>query len=183
MKVKYLILLIIIIITIQLSLKNSYANNENSCVNCKLINGKKNGLCIEKLDSLIVYAYYKNGLRNGVCVNYDRINGKVISFSEYKNGDEVVWYQFDLDGHLLFKGVNCEKNTKLTVKGYSGKRVKYPYKIYIYFYYLNGIVKEEGIILFDDSPLVDSEKKGLWKYYDSNGKYKKSIIHDGEVSP
>ena len=183
-----LMLLAITIVLVGLPFQTSAEHkktNKVTCSDCNLINkeGKKDGLWNEDTGHGLEEIYYKNGLRDGVYKRYNAVNGKLMFFGEYTKGKQSgSWYFFNENGHLILMDKKIGQNTDLTVMRDDGKRIKPNNKSYIKEYYYIGVIKEEGIALYDDddSPEIFFFKKGKWQYYDSSGKLIKTEIHDGE---
>jgi antitoxin component YwqK of YwqJK toxin-antitoxin module len=152
------------------------------CTDCNKTDkpGKKFGLWIE--DDGLTETYYKNGLKHGIYKKYFPINGKLQGFGEFRNGRSVSnWYHFDEQSKLLMIEKNITKNTDITVTQDDGKKVKLSDKSYITLYYPNGIVREEGIAVYNDDAQIGFYKFGLWKYYDETGNLIKTKIEDGDI--
>jgi antitoxin component YwqK of YwqJK toxin-antitoxin module len=131
--------------------------------------GRKQGLWIERKGQ--AEAYYKDDLRNGVFKAYNRKNGKLSGFGEYKEGVKSgIWYYFDNSSYLILIESNIRKNERLTRIRDDAKAIK-PINIsYAKFYYPSGTIKKEGLVLYDEDIEIDYYKTGQWKYYTENGK-------------
>jgi antitoxin component YwqK of YwqJK toxin-antitoxin module len=131
--------------------------------------GKKVGLWIE--NNGLMETYYKDGLRDGVFKSYFGSNGRLDVFGEYRNGNPAgIWYFFNEKGHLILLEKEIGKNPGLTVKGDDGRTMRPPFKSYVIEYHPNGMIKEEGIALYEKSIQIDFYKKKIWRYYDPSGK-------------
>jgi len=142
-----------------------------NCTDCNLkdTQGKKYGLWIERNGSVEVY--YKNNQRDGVYKAYNRKNGKLLGLGEYKEGNKSgKWYFFDESSHLLFTEENIKENKEYTRMRDDGVKVTPKFTSYVKNYYPNGVIKEEGQILYDEDVEIDYYKTGTWKYYDKEGK-------------
>jgi antitoxin component YwqK of YwqJK toxin-antitoxin module len=183
---KYIISLAVLVLNISLSVPfQSQANaaNENivqtTCSDCNLRDsqGRKVGLWIE--ENGLKEIYYKDGLRHGIYKSYYRKNGKLEGLGECENGNKTgTWYYFDEESHLVGIEKGITKNPGLTVKREDGERMTPLFKSYFIRYYPNGVIKEEGIALYDKEIEIDFFKKGTWKYYDQSGKLIKTEEHD-----
>ncbi len=153
---------------------NSNSNLAN-CTDCNLKNaqGKKYGLWIEAKGNTEIY--YKNNLRDGLYKMYNRKNGKVLCLGEFKEGNKSgKWFFFNESSHLLFTEENIKENKEYTKTGDDGVKVTPKFTSYVKNYYLNGMIKEEGQVLYDEDIEIDFYKTGIWRYYDNEGNLKET---------
>ena len=145
----------------------------NQDYNLKNEHEKKFGFWIE--DDAEEELYYKNGVRDGIYKRYYSPNGKLLFFGEYKNGHRVgLWYFFHQDGYLILTEKEIAKNTNLTVRRDDGVRIMPANRSYVTEYYSNGMVKDEGLALYDDDVVIYFFKKGKWKYYKPSGELERT---------
>lgn len=138
--------------------------------------GKKEGLWIEY--NGLITAYYKNGVKDGVFIYYNRKYGRVHAFGEYKQDfPSGTWYYFNDEGILLFTETNIEKNTKYTRMRDDGVEITPLFTSYLVEYYPNGYKKAEGRVLYDEDVEIVNYKTGTWKYYDKQGKLVQTKEH------
>jgi hypothetical protein len=138
--------------------------------------GKKEGLWIENKG--MIMAYYKNGIKDGVYINYNRKNGRIHAFGEYKQDfPSGKWYFFNDEGILLFTEENIEKNTKYKRMRDDGVEITPMFTSYVTNYYPNGYIKEEGRVLYSEDIEIDYFKTGTWKYYNKQGKLEQTKEH------
>lgn len=138
--------------------------------------GMKIGLWIENKGNTFVY--YKNGLKNGIFTNYNRKNGKIHAFGEFKDDLPTgKWYFFNEAGFLLFTEENIEKNTEFKRQRDDGVEITPKFTSYVKDYYPNGNVKEEGRVLYSEDIEIDYYKTGTWKYYNEEGVLKETKEH------
>ncbi len=136
-------------------------------------NEEKEGLWVENKGLTLVY--YQDGLRNGIYVNYNRKNGKIHAFGEYHKGlPSGKWYFFNDDGILLSTEEGIELNSKYKRLRDDGVEITPKFTSYVQNFYPNGILKEEGRVLYSEDIEIDFFKTGTWKYYDTNGKLKET---------
>ncbi len=129
--------------------------------------GLKTGLWIENKG--LIEVYYKNNLRDGVYRAYNKKNGKLSGFGEYtKDMKSGTWHYFDEKSQLFMKEQNISINHR-KIKRDDGVEILPQFKSYVILYYPDGIIKEEGNVLYDEDIEIDFFKTGLWKYYDSKG--------------
>jgi len=148
------------------------------CTNCNKTdaNGKKQGLWREiDYGGDYTETYYKDGLLHGVYRTYSLKYPHVLTeLGEFKKGEYTGnFYSFvGTNGEpLSVMSIiirNIEK-TDIIVKC-PDREIKFKYKSYEEDYFPSGVLKEEGILLFDESFHTDGFKYGKWKYYDKNGK-------------
>jgi antitoxin component YwqK of YwqJK toxin-antitoxin module len=154
---------------------NRVINYPPSAVNCSNCNfkdslGRKQGLWVDD-DEVAVTVYYKDNKRDGVYIAYSQVSCSVIRFGEYSKGIPCgKWYYFDERNHLEFTEENIQRNTKYTWKRENGIEVPYEFTSYLRDYYTNGIIKDEGQVLYNEDAQIESDKIGTWKYYDEKGK-------------
>lgn len=98
------------------------------------------------------------------------LKGNVICFWEYTNGRKSgTWYHFRDKGHLMIIQKDFKINTDTV---FISNSVKYVYhRCYTMTYYSNGVVKNEGVLLWDEDAELDiifeyCERK----YYDESGR-------------
>lgn len=121
-------------------------------------------------------AVYKDNKLDGVYQYYSQVSCTVVRFGEYSKGSVCgKWYYFDEVGYLQFTEENIKKNVKYTLKRDDGVRVPYEFTSYLRDYYPNGIVKDEGQVLYNEDVQIDNDKVGQWKYYDQNGRLLKTV--------
>lgn len=138
--------------------------------------GQKIGLWVEN-DGLIE-AYYRDGELEGIFKSYYRKNGKLGVFGEYTNGDRTgTWYYFNETGQIYMIECEISKNVNLQVLRDDGELITPEFKSFLSFYYPNGNIKEEGVVLFDEDIEIDFFKYGTWKYYDQEGNLLKVEDH------
>jgi antitoxin component YwqK of YwqJK toxin-antitoxin module len=148
----------------------SNTSGQTNCNNVNQLNneGKKVGLWIEDKD--LTYVYYKNGLRNGLYIHYNQKNGKVHRIGEYREGLHTgKWFYFNEEGFLLFTEENIKQNVNISRIRDDGVKIIPKYTSYVIDYYRNGVVKEEGQVLYSEDIQVDYYKTGIWKYYNEEG--------------
>jgi len=142
-------------------------------VNLLNTKGQKEGLWIEDNTNYKGYTYFHKGKPNGIFYCIKKWNNSLIWFGEDPNGEySGTYYMFDDDGHLMYI---C-KNFKPNKSSISLSTTIPESKCYCINYYPNGYVESEGILLFSDSPVVDSFEYGEWKYYDENGNFKETKV-------
>jgi antitoxin component YwqK of YwqJK toxin-antitoxin module len=184
---KYLHIIMILVVLLapfRLEAAERQTNRAKACTDCNTKNaeGNKEGLWIEDSGQGVEEAFYRNGIKEGVYKQYNAGNGRLLFFGEYKNGlPSGTWYMFDESSHLIMIEEFRGKNGNLTVKRDDGKRIKPKYKAYLKIFHNNGVLKEEGIALYYDSPEIDFFKKGKWYYYDVEGKLLVTSIEDGRM--
>ena len=132
--------------------------------------GQKEGYWIEDRGFDTIELYYKSGKKSGVCKSFSK-RGILSTFGEYFEGKIAgTWYYFGDKGHLLCIQKDFMVNKDIITLD-SGKKHIYPNKCYTIQYHPNGIIKEEGILLWNDDPeMDDTQEYGEWKYYDETGK-------------
>jgi len=141
--------------------------------------GNKVGLWVENNGQIEVY--YKDGLRDGVFRLYEGNTWRLTLFGEFRNGRRVgIWYFFDREGYLYWVEKDIGENLGLSVKRDDGKSIVPKFRSYITEYYPNGVVKAEGIALYNEDPVIDYFKKGIWKYYDASGRPIRTEDHGQE---
>lgn len=133
-------------------------------------NGKKQGLWIEEEGITRIEQYYKNGVRSGTYKQY--LAEKLVILGEYTNGKETgIWYYYN-NGILMMTFERYATNyDTITSEGIKGCYVP-DYKCYYKGYHPNGIVAEEGWLLWDEGSCPESDlsmEYGTWKYYDEKG--------------
>ena len=125
-----------------------------------------------------IEAYFKNGVRDGVFKTYNRKNGKLSSFGEFREGKKsATWYYFDEDSRLILTECKIEQNKNYIRFRDDGVKIVPNFTSYAKFYYPNGYVKEEGRILYSEDIEIDYYKTGSWKYYDISGALKETKKH------
>ena len=130
--------------------------------------GNKTGLWIE--DSGYAEVYYQNNRLNGISKTYYKINGTLESFGQYVDGlKSGTWYYFNENNHLSFIEKSISFNNKDKIKNEEGVYIKPMYKSYVIFYNINGNIKEEGYVIYDESVEIDFFKLSNWKYYNEYG--------------
>lgn len=130
-------------------------------------NGQKHGLWIENGWE----SHYKHGKLNGVFVSYGKINNKIFFVGEYTEDEPTgTWYMFSEDGIPLSKMFDIIKNDTIVI-GDNKKIMRYKpvYKAHWVDYYPSGGIQGEGILLFDEDPLLEFYNYGMWTYYDEEG--------------
>lgn len=146
-------------------------------------NNKKEGFWIEEDGSSHFRRelYYKNGIRHGFYKSYR--NGRLRGFGEYKDGKMVgTWYDFGDSGELVSLQNNFTENKDTFV--IDGYKILYPYRCYMILYYPNGNKKSEGIILWEEDPMMDtSQEIGEWKYYTEEGELKDTQVYNYKKLP
>ncbi|MBX9188463.1 hypothetical protein HCG69_10315 [Bacteroides sp. K03] len=142
----------------------------NDKVNKRNNKGQKEGYWIEDRGFDTIELYYQNGRKSGVFKSYSK-KGTLDAFGEYTDGRKSgTWYYFGDRGHLEMIQKDFKINTD-TVSLDNNARYIYPYKCYTITYYPNGIVQNEGILLWDEDSELDTVREyGEWKYYDESGK-------------
>lgn len=139
-------------------------------------NKKKTGLWIEN-DGLTT-VYYQDGLKNGIYINYNRNNRNVHAFGNYVNDlPSGIWYYFNDDGFLLFTEESIERNTCYKRIRDDGVEIMPRFTSLIKDYHLNGKLKGQGRVLYDEDIEIDYFKIGTWRYYDESGELKEKIDH------
>jgi len=130
---------------------------------------KKEGYWKEDRGFDTIELYYKNGQKSGVFKSYSK-KGVLSSFGEYIDDKKTgIWYYFGDKGHLMMIQKDFSINTDTVILD-NKKKYVYPHKCYIVSYYPNGVIKEEGILLWNDDPEMDDSREfGEWKYYDETG--------------
>ena len=130
--------------------------------------GKKTGLWIEDYKPIRVFAYYKNGLREGICQVIQQSTGDLYSIGEFKEGIKTgTWYHFN-NNFLLSKVYNIESNSQY--KRVDGGTIIFPtHTATVIKYHPNGVIRSEGRILFNEDYEAESDDYGIWKYYDEQG--------------
>lgn len=145
--------------------QKDYMNKVNQ-LNSK---GQKEGYWIEDRGFDTIELYYKDGQKSGLFKSYSK-KGVLSAFGEYINGEITgIWYYFGDRGHLIMVQKDFSINAD-TIILENGRKYFYPRKCYTISYYPNGIMEEEGILLWNDDPEMDDvQKYGEWKYYDETG--------------
>ena len=150
---------------------SSKEQSENSpCIDCNKTdeNGRKQGLWIEGDETSHIEMHYKDGIISGVFKHF--LAGKLFSLGEFTDGHySGIWYYYDDDGGIESSCENFAPNHDTIHQKWAEKCVP-DYKCYLKLYYSNGNIKEEGWIVWNESPLSDfSLQHGIWKYYDETG--------------
>ena len=131
-------------------------------------NGKKSGLWIEGKGNYFIY--YKNGEEDGVHISYNRKNGRLSGFGECTQGNKSgIWYYFDTYGLLVFTETNINKNKTLSRIRDDKKKIFPKFSSYVKNYFPNGVVKSEGLVLYEEDIEIDYYETGIWKYYSKTG--------------
>lgn len=138
--------------------------------------GQKEGYWTEDRGFDKVELYYHNGKKSGLFKSYSK-KGTLDAFGEFKD-DEIsgTWYYFGDKGHLISIRKDFAKNTKPVLLDI-GQSFVYPHKCYYISFYPNGKIEEEGVLLWDEDPELDTvHEYGEWKYYDESGKLTRTKI-------
>lgn len=144
---------------------------QDSFINQKDKQGRKQGLWIEDKKYGLQEVYYLNGLKNGVFKSYFPKNDKLEAFGWYEQDKPSgTWYYFDETTRLYLSATVLEGNKEIKVKNDEGNYILLPFKSYIKVYHKNGLLAEEGLGLYDESVQIDFYMFGAWKYYDETGK-------------
>ena len=145
--------------------KNSFPNYNHNKFDSL---GQKTGLWLE--DNGMQEVYFKSNKRNGIFKSYYPNNGKLHCLGEYKDDDPVgTWYYFNESSEIKCIEKTIEINTDLSFIDKSGERRTPDHKSYLIWYYPDGTIKEEGIVLYSESIEIDFVKYGKWKYYNKSG--------------
>lgn len=120
--------------------------------------------------------YYKDGIKSGIFREYNT-KGELTCFGEYTdNYISGTWYYFGDYGHLMSIQKDFSVNTDTVILD-SKKQYVYPHKCYMISYHPNGIIKDEGVLLWNEDPeLDDTREYGEWKYYDESGELIKTKL-------
>ena len=133
--------------------------------------GNKVGLWLENKGN--IEAYYKDGLRDGIFKAYNRKNGKLSALGEFTKGVKSgTWYYFDESSCLILKECEIEMNTKYKRTRDDGVEITPKFTSYVWFYYPNGYIKDEGRVLYSEDIEIDYYKTGTWKHYNKDGTLK-----------
>lgn len=154
---------------------NMFAQKEHSEKINELNNkGQKEGLWTDKGTYFIDYMYFVSGKPNGIFYRIKKSTNSLVWFGELINGDySGTYYMFSDYGHLEIEMNNFQTNTNEVPLEHHVQGI-FPNCCYCVNYYPNGNKKSEGVLLFDDSPVINSFEYGEWKYYDENGKLQKN---------
>ena len=147
-------------------------NQEYIPVNQKDIFGQKQGFWVESIIEGDRWEYYyKNDTFYGICKTYYGDRQNLSWVGEFENGiDADTWYVFNDQGCISFKCSDFKANKGKRIAYDSGRIVRLPYQAYYTGYYPTGIIKQEGLILYDlEETFFNSIEYGLWKYYDEGG--------------
>lgn len=130
--------------------------------------GNKSGIWVE--DDLI--KYYTDGKFNGPILDFEKnkedsflhIKGGV----QYRNGIPTGPYiYFHPNGIIGFLIVKFLPNTDFVgVQKFYTPDSNFPYQAYCYDFYPNGNLKAKGWEIFGEDFEIDSERVGVWQYYD-----------------
>lgn len=167
MKIK----LIFIVFTFLIPAFLSAQKNPKDQINQYNSNGEKEGYWVEDRGFDIIETYYRNGRMSGVFKSYTTTEPKTLRyFGEFEDGEVVgKWYHFDSNGQIWIQQMDFGVNTD-TVILYDNVKFVYPHKCRTKIYYPNGLIKSEGILLWDEDPELDDVREyGEWKYYDEEG--------------
>ena len=149
---------------------------DNSSINSINNTGQKIGLWIE--NDGFVEAYYKDDERDGIFKCYYRKTGKLVVFGEYTTGNRTgTWYYFNEAGQIDIIECEISKNNDLQILRDDGELMTPKYKSFLSFYNPSGIIKEEGVALYDEDIEIDFFKYGAWKYYNQKGNLLKVEDH------
>ncbi|HRP00064.1 MAG TPA: hypothetical protein PLN54_11565 [Flavobacteriales bacterium] len=119
-------------------------------------------------DDGLRYTYYKSGLRNGVFASYSPKTGRLSSFGQYKNGRLYGnWFYFDESNQIFMTEYNIVENDSATAINGNGKLMRPEYKSYCRLYWPNGLIRMEGMALYNISIEMDFFMYGEWLHYDS----------------
>lgn len=122
-----------------------------------------------------IVSVFREGVLDGSVVSYSdsRVDGRtyVDQLSYFTNsipkGSEI---SFHPNGVVAILRINIEPNTNFigTQKIYVQEAI-FPYQTYSYIFHDNGQLYGEGWEIIGAETEVDSEKVGVWKFYDENG--------------
>jgi antitoxin component YwqK of YwqJK toxin-antitoxin module len=162
--------------------KTSGPDSSSNSINQFDKEGKKNGLWFEMKGT--EQLYYKHGLKNGICIEYDPKTHLMSEFCEFKDdkltGDFYFW---DTLGILQAKASQFADNTDIRIKKLDGKKYLLPGKCYLKLYYQTGVLRAEGVVVSEEGIEMDFYKVGTWKYYDYDEKLQKQETYkDGLYS-
>lgn len=136
--------------------------------------GNKAGFWSEIHDGQRTECYYQKGKLNGSIKTYYN-NSKLFYLGFYKNDtlfNNAYW--FDENGRSIIEEVNISINNFYVINA-ENKKFKPLYKSKCKFFFQNGLIESEGIILYDDSPLFESVEYGKWIYYTEEGAIKSVV--------
>jgi len=155
------------------SIENLITELSVPCKECNKTDkkGQKHGFWIEVDYQYTKEIYYRNGLKNGIVKQYHPKSQKLSYFYEYINDKLTgIWYRFDDIGRINMVLKDFSTNTD-TVFLYDDKKYVFPNRAYCICYYPNGLISNEGILLWNDSPEMDDAREyGEWKFYNEEGK-------------
>ncbi|HHT51661.1 MAG TPA: hypothetical protein GX007_00560 [Bacteroidales bacterium] len=161
---KHLVFIISLILFINL---NVYP--QNNSINFTDENGKKQGFWIEDNEC----AYYVDDVLHGLSISYFKKNHNLFRIGEFENGEYAgTWMFFDEKvGYLSCKIFDIKLNDgkKVLIDKYRGLTKTPIRQAYMIEYYPTGVIKKEGIILYDSSMEVDFYEYGSWKFYNEKG--------------
>jgi hypothetical protein len=151
------------------------------CLNCNQTDaqGRKQGLWREVEKYEYTEFYYKDGLKHGVYRVYRlKYPHTLTELGEFKEGE---WtgnlYSFGVAGEKKGERVfselayilrNIEKVN--TIVKCPNREIGFRFRAYMENYHRFGVLKSEGIILFDESFHTDDFRYSTWKFYNEEGK-------------
>ncbi len=107
-----------------------------------------------------LYGYYQNGLSVRVYYWMDHYTHKLLSF--YAEDKGIGTHYFFENNQLIYLMIDLNNQEYTQYAGYIKR------------FHPNGIIKEEGIFVFDELPEIEGEESGIWKYYDQSGNITKT---------
>lgn len=167
---KYSILLIASAVSV-----TSYGRENNYCPNDSIqLDSLGNRIAVWS-ENLV--SSYKDGIIDGFAMSFSDIdyNNKtyISSLGFYKNGvPKGSDLYFHPNGVVSILRINIEPNKDFigAQKSYTKESI-FPFQAYRYDFYDNGQLRCEGWEIIGEDTQIDSEKVGVWKYYDQNGNY------------
>ena len=122
--------------------------------------------------------YYKNGQKEGVESTYWKILkaedisqyylASIITYKDDKYSEVIITYYENGQLWFLIRDIKAVTDFNPTPENYFST-YKFPYQGYTQTYSENGVLIEEGPLLFDEDFFYDIQEVGEWKYYDESG--------------
>lgn len=169
MKPRRLTIFLSVIFIIVLS-NFSYAQKDEIKINQFDSLGRKDGYWIDTTGHFKEELYYRHGKLHGMAKYYNKHYNFIEWIENYDNGKPSgIWYAFDDNGQISSIQKDFKNNTDVVFYD-SGRKYLFKNRFYYISYHPNGRKKSEGIVLYDDSWVIDFHEFGEWKYYDESEK-------------